>query len=50
VRGLVIHLEDRCTELRLQVGPRSTDRLIEIVALITTLCMNRLHTGEFVQK
>ena len=50
VRGLVMHLEERCSELRLQVGAKPSDRLIEVVVLVTTLCMNRLHTGEFVQK
>ncbi len=50
VRGLVIHLEERCSSLNLQVGSKSSDKLIEVVALIATLSMNRLHTGEFVQK
>ncbi|MCI0334879.1 MAG: hypothetical protein L0228_16825 [Planctomycetes bacterium] len=50
VRGLVIHLEERCSALNLQVGSKSSDKLIEVVALIATLAMNRLHTGEFVQK
>jgi len=50
VRGLVVHLEERCVALGLQVGPDWTSELIEVVALVTTLCMNRLQTGEFVQK
>jgi hypothetical protein len=50
VRGLAIHMEDRCAAMNLQVGPEPSDRLIEIVTLITTLCLNRLRTGEFVPK
>jgi hypothetical protein len=50
VRGLVIHLEDRCAALDLQVGSDGPAKLVEVVALVTTLCMNRLHTGEFVHK
>jgi hypothetical protein len=50
VRGLAIHLEERCSALNLQLGSKSSDKLVEVVALIATLAMNRLHTGEFVQK
>jgi hypothetical protein len=50
VRGLVIHLEDRSAAMNLQVGPEPSERLVEIVTLITTLCTNRLRTGEFVPK
>jgi hypothetical protein len=50
IRGVVLHFEERCEAMQLQVGPKSTDRLLEVVVLVTTLCMNRLHTGEFVQK
>jgi hypothetical protein len=50
VRALVKHLEERCAAMNLQVGPDPSAKLIEIVTLITTLSMNRLHTGEFVQK
>ncbi len=50
VRAMVLHLEERCAALGLQVGPKSIDKLTEIVVLITTVSMNRLHTGEFVQR
>jgi hypothetical protein len=50
VRAVVLHLEERCAAMGLQVGPKPADKLIEVVVLVTTLCMNRLHTGEFVQK
>jgi hypothetical protein len=50
VRGLVLHLEERCSALNLQLGSKSSDKLIEVTTLIATLAMNRLHTGEFVQK
>jgi hypothetical protein len=50
VRGLVMHLEERSSELRLQVGRDESGILIQIVALVTTLCMNRLATGDFVHK
>jgi hypothetical protein len=50
VRGLVIHLEDRCAAMGLQLGPDRAAKLTEVVTLITTLAMNRVHTGEFVQK
>jgi hypothetical protein len=50
IRALVVHLEDRCAAMNLQVGPDLPGRLVEVVTLITTLSMNRLHTGEFIQK
>ena len=50
VRALVLHLEDRSAELGLKVGRDQTAILIQFVALITTLCMNRLATGDFVHK
>jgi hypothetical protein len=50
VRGVALHFEERCEAMGLQVGANSADKLIDVVALMTTLCMNRLHTGEFVQK
>jgi hypothetical protein len=50
VRALVMHLESRCAAMNLQVGPDPSAKLVEIVTLITTLSMNRLLTGEFVQK
>jgi len=50
VRALVIHLEERCAAMSLQVGKSRSAKLIELIAMITTLCMNRLHTGEFASK
>ena len=50
VRALLGHLEQRCGVLRLCVGRDAEARLIELVALVTTLCMNRLRTGDFVGK
>jgi hypothetical protein len=50
VRGLVVHLEERCEAMNLQAGRDAEKKLIQIVALITTLCMNRLATGDFVHK
>lgn len=50
VRALVLHLESRCAALNLQVGPDPSAKLIEVTTLSTTLAMNRVHTGEFVQK
>lgn len=50
VRSLVDHLEQRCAELQLQAGPDESARLIESVVLVTTLCMNRLLTGDFLAK
>ena len=50
VRALVVHLEERCAALGLEIGTDQSAKLIEVVALITTLSMNRLHTGEFVHK
>jgi hypothetical protein len=50
VRGLVVHLEERCEAMNLQAGRDAEKKLVQIVALITTLCMNRLTTGDFVRK
>ena len=50
VRGLVDHLEQRCAALELQVGPDEPARLIEVCVLVTTLCMNRLLTGDYLAK
>ena len=50
VRALVVHLEGRCESLQLQVGKHRSAKLMELIAMITTLSMNRLHTGEFAQK
>jgi hypothetical protein len=50
VRGLVVHLEERCEAMELQTAPDQSKQLIQIVTLITTLCMNRLATGDFVHK
>jgi hypothetical protein len=49
-RALVMHLEARCAAMNLQTGPDPSAKLIEITTLVTTLAMNRVHTGEFVQK
>jgi len=49
-RGLVLHLEQRCAIMDLRVGTGRSAKLIELVAMITTLCMNRLQTGEFAHK
>jgi hypothetical protein len=50
VRALVLHLEERSAAMGLAVGRHRSGKLIELVAMITTLSMNRLHTGEFAQK
>jgi hypothetical protein len=50
VRGLMLHLEQRCTAMKLQVPWDDPAKLIEVVTLVTTLCMNRLRTGDFVHK
>jgi hypothetical protein len=51
VRALVGHFEQRCAAIDLQVPTDSAAKaLIETVTLVTTLSMNRLHTGDFVHK
>lgn len=51
VRGLLNHLEERCRALNLQVGESDKgEKLIEMVVFVTTLCINRLRTGEFMGK
>ena len=50
IRGLVRHLEERATALDLMCAAENESRLIEVMAFITVLCMNRLHTGEFFQR
>jgi hypothetical protein len=50
VRGLVVHLEERCAAMNLKSGPDQSKQLVQSVTLITTLCMNRLATGDFVHK
>ena len=50
VRALFEHLQERTEELQLQTGADGSDQLIDLVTLITALCMNRLRTGDFVQK
>jgi hypothetical protein len=50
VRGLMLHLEERCVAMNLHVGRPRSGKLTAVVAMATTLCMNRVHTGEFAQK
>jgi hypothetical protein len=50
VRGLVVHLEERCAAMNLKIVPDQSKQLIQLVTLITTLCMNRLSAGDFVRK
>ncbi|HWL93874.1 MAG TPA: hypothetical protein VNT79_10095 [Phycisphaerae bacterium] len=50
IRALAMHLEQRCEALNLAVGKDRNERLIEVIAFITALCMNRLHTGEFISR
>jgi hypothetical protein len=50
VRGLMRHLEERCAAMNLQIGTPRSGKLTAVVAMVTTLCMNRVHTGEFAQK
>jgi hypothetical protein len=49
VRSLVNHLGERCQALGLRVDPkRTTEVLIDLMAFVTALCMNKLYKGEFV--
>lgn len=49
VKSLVNHFIDRCRALSLWVDPkRDRDALIEFMAFATTLCMNKLHHGDFI--
>jgi hypothetical protein len=49
VRSLVSHFESRSDQLELWLDEReSTETLIRLVALVTALCMNRIHKGSFV--
>jgi hypothetical protein len=49
VRALVQHLIDRCHALGLGVQAEAERAaLIDFVAFVTTLCMNKLYKGEFV--
>lgn len=50
VRGLVEHLQERCDALDLKVGRDKQAKLVETVAFVTTLCMNRIQAGDFVRK
>ncbi|PWT93810.1 MAG: hypothetical protein C5B54_01285 [Acidobacteria bacterium] len=51
VRSLCLHLQERCKLLQLWSNPeKSTQRLIEISAYVTALCMNKLYRGDFVIK
>jgi hypothetical protein len=45
-----MHLESRCAAMNLQVGPDPSAKLVEFTTFVATLAMNRVHTGEFVQK
>ena len=49
VRSLIAHFAERSDQLELWVEERErTDTLIRLVALVTALCMNRVHKGSFV--
>jgi len=50
VRALLRHMVDRCEQLDLRVGADDRAALVELVVLMTTLCMNKLYKGEFVSK
>jgi hypothetical protein len=51
VRSLVEHLAERCRALDLWVEKRrEQELLLQLVAYVTTLCMNRLYKGDFVIK
>jgi hypothetical protein len=50
IRALMDHLEERCRTQNLRRNEPEPAALIEIVVLVTALCMNRLHTGDFVTK
>jgi hypothetical protein len=49
VRSLVNHLIERCRKLGLRVPARRTEAvLIDFMAFVTALCMNKLYKGDFV--
>lgn len=49
VRSLVNHLSERCRVLDLRVdNERASAVLIDFVAFVTALCMNKLYKGDFV--
>jgi hypothetical protein len=49
VRSLVAHLIERSEQLKLVLDAHDAERaLIDVVAFVSTLCMNRLYQGEFV--
>jgi hypothetical protein len=48
VRSLIDHLSERAHALGLQADPRRSERtLIDVLAYVTTLCMNYLYKGSF---
>jgi len=48
IRAVLRHLRERCKHLNLRVPLNEKTTLVEFVVLVTTLCMNKLHKGEFV--
>jgi hypothetical protein len=51
VRSLIQHFVNRCKSLELYVNPeKSLEVLMEMSAYATTLCMNKLHKGDFIMK
>ncbi len=50
VRALVRHIIERCERLNLPCRADPQAALVELVVLITTLCMNKLHKGDFIGK
>jgi hypothetical protein len=49
VRSLVNHFVDRCQKLELWLDPDDSDEaLVDLVACVSALAMNRLYKGEFV--
>lgn len=50
VRALLVHLEERSAGMKLRVDKPSDATLVQVVAFVTTLCMNHLQTGDYVRK
>jgi hypothetical protein len=50
VRGLVNHVEQRCAALKLAAPVDDASATIELAVLLATLCMNKLHKGDFVSR
>lgn len=49
VKSLINHLVDRCRALELWTDKRNhSEVLIEFMAFATTVCMNKLHHGDFI--